>query len=97
MITTGSLTDQRAALAEFTLKAVVTGVALGIVFGAALLVVASLTVPFLLEVLRFAVPSGPLLATSLLIGLVSGGWYGVLKLLFPSQNASKSLTSDYAP
>ena len=73
------------------------GVFWGIVFGAALLVVASLTVPFLLEVLRFAAPSSPLLATSLLIGLVSGGWYGALKLLYSKRNASKSLTSDYAP
>jgi P-type Ca2+ transporter type 2C len=51
-----------------------------IVAGAVLLVTASLTVPFLLEVLRFAMPPLSILAMGMLIGLVSGGWSVVLRL-----------------
>jgi hypothetical protein len=50
-----------------------------IVAGAVLLVTASLTVPFLLEVLRFAMPPLSILAMSMFIGLVSGGWSVVLR------------------
>jgi Ca2+-transporting ATPase len=57
------------------------GIYWGIVAAAALLVAATLTVPFLQEVLRFAAPSGQVLAVSLLVGLASGGWYGLVKLL----------------
>ena len=50
-----------------------------IVAGAVLLVIASLTVPFLLEVLRFAMPPFLILATGMLIGLVAGGWSVILR------------------
>jgi Ca2+-transporting ATPase len=55
------------------------GVFWAIVAGAVLLVTASLTVPFLLEVLRFAMPPRSILAMSMFIGLVSGGWSVVLR------------------
>lgn len=55
------------------------GVFWAIVAGAVLLVTASLTVPFLLEVLRFAMPPLSILAMSMFIGLVSGGWSVVLR------------------
>jgi len=55
------------------------GVFWAIVAGAVLLVTASLTVPFLLKVLRFAMPPLSILAMGMLIGLVSGGWSVVLR------------------
>jgi Ca2+-transporting ATPase len=55
------------------------GVFWAIVAGAVLLVTASMTVPFLLEVLRFAMPPLSILAMGMLIGLVSGGWSVVLR------------------
>ncbi len=55
------------------------GVFWAIVAGAVLLVTASLTVPFLLAVLRFAMPPLSILAMSMFIGLVSGGWSVVLR------------------
>lgn len=55
------------------------GVFWAIVAGAVLLVTASLTVPFLLEVLRFAMPPLSILAMGMSIGLVSGGWSFVLR------------------
>lgn len=55
------------------------GVFWAIVAGAVLLVTASLTVPLLLEVLRFAMPPLSILAMGMSIGLVSGGWSFVLR------------------
>ena len=48
--------------------------------GAVMVVGAAVTVPFLLDVLRFARPTGPILALSLLVGLFSGGWWLGLRL-----------------
>jgi Ca2+-transporting ATPase len=51
--------------------------------GAAILLVAALSVPFLLEVLRFQTPSPRILIVSVLVGLVSGGWYAGVRLARP--------------
>jgi Ca2+-transporting ATPase len=39
------------------------------------LVSAALSMPFLMEVLRFETPPLPILTLSILVGLISGGWY----------------------
>ena len=46
--------------------------------GAGVLVSATLAVPFLLEILRFATPPPAILATGIVTGLLSGGWYGLI-------------------
>ena len=43
--------------------------------GATLIVSAALSIPFLQDILRFAPPPAPILALSLMVGLLSGGWY----------------------
>lgn len=50
-----------------------------IALGATILLIAALTVPFLLEVLRFHTPSPLILIVSVLVGLVSGGWYATVR------------------
>ena len=56
--------------------------------GATALLIAALTVPFLLEVLRFETPSPGLLSASVLVGLASGGWYGVVSVFNPARRRS---------
>ena len=48
--------------------------------GATAVLAASLSVPFLLEILRFAPPPPSVLAISLAVGLLAGGWHPALQL-----------------
>lgn len=50
-----------------------------IALGATILLIAALSVPLLLEVLRFQTPSPWILIVSVLVGLVSGGWYAAVR------------------
>jgi Ca2+-transporting ATPase len=65
------------------------GIFWSIVAAAVLLVVASLTIPFLLDVLRFAMPPVPILVISVLVGLISGGWYGAIRIVRLRSDFSK--------
>ena len=65
------------------------GIFWSIVIVAALVVGGALTIPFLMEVLRFAPLSPFILATSILVGLISGGWYAGARLVGPSSVAPK--------
>jgi len=47
-----------------------------IVAGAAIVLAAAINTPFMLEILRFSTPGFELLATSVGVGLLAGGWYG---------------------
>ena len=62
--------------------------------GATIIVGAALTVPFFLEILRFAPPPPPILALSLMVGLLSGGWYaGAARLKKSDRSAIEPLTA----
>lgn len=56
-----------------------------IALGATILLIAALSVPFLLEVLRFQAPSPLILIVSVLVGLVSGGWYAAVQAVHLSR------------
>ncbi len=61
--------------------------------GATIIVGATLTVPFLLDVLRFAAPPAHILALSVLIGLLSGGWYAGVRLTKRGRSVTRPLTA----
>lgn len=48
--------------------------------GAAAIVSAALTVPILLDIFRFVTPPTSILILSLLVGLLSGGWYSIVRV-----------------
>lgn len=60
--------------------------------GATLIVSLALTVPFLLDILRFAPLPASILALSLTVGLLSGGWYAGAPLIRRGRSAEDPLT-----
>jgi Ca2+-transporting ATPase len=63
-----------------------------IVGGAIAVLAAATSLPFMLEILRFSPPPLPLLSTSVAVGLLAGGWYGIflrLKLRRSSVTAAQ--------
>ena len=58
---------------------------------AALVLAASVSIPFMQDVLRFSPPSPKALAIALATGLVAGGWFGATAWIWPGKNEPRAM------